>query len=73
MLVTVLNARRTTARPITALRCTPVASEKKLTMAEPRVCPLASSEWGSDTPPPITRETAMASPRARPMASVMAA
>ena len=32
-----------------------------------------ASEWGKVTPPPITRETAMASPRARPMARVMAA
>ena len=43
MFVTVVKARSTTTSPITALRCTPVASAKKLTTAEPNVVPVASS------------------------------
>ena len=73
MFTTVVKASRTTTSPMTALRWMPVASEKKLTTAEPSVVPVSNKECGACTPPPITRETAMASPRARPMASVMAA
>ena len=73
MLANAVKARSTTTRPMTALRCIPEAPAKKFTTAEPRVVPLASNERGRVTPPPITNDTAMASPRARPVARVTAA
>jgi hypothetical protein len=73
-LTSTVRTRRTAPRAITELVPSPgVASANWLTIAEPRVAPGASREWGKAGRFPITSATAMLSPRARPTARVRAA
>ena len=74
MLTTTVITRSTAARAITELVPRPgCASANWLTIADPRVAPGSVSEWGSAGRLPMTMATAIASPMARPTASVTAA
>ena len=74
MLTTTVRMSSTAPRPITELVARPgLASANWLTIADPRVAPGASREWGMAGRLPMTMATAIASPSARPTARVTAA